>query len=336
MKPTDFATQLTKFLGDYSAAQRNLSSNTIKAYRDTFTLLLRFCRDKQRLSPEKVTLDRLDAPLVLAFLTHLQKERNCGARTRNQRLSAVHAFFRYLQAEAPNRLAQCQQILAIPCQRCERPTVNYLAKEDLAAILAQPDLTTPEGRRDAVLLSVLYDTGARVQELLDLHVGDVRLDSPAQVRLTGKGRKTRVVPLLPGTVELLTEYLSEHGLDQDTRANSQVFFNRSGEKLSRSGVRYILTKYTEKARSQRPAIPVRVFPHSLRHSKAMHLLHAGNPPTAIQGILGHADIRTTDIYARANMEMKRRALEKAAGTATPTRLPSWQENKDLLNWLRSL
>lgn len=336
MKPTDFATQLTKFLSEYLPAQRNMSSNTIKAYRDTFTLLLRFCRDTRRQSPEKVTLDRLDAPLVFAFLTHLQKERNCGARTRNQRLSALHAFFRYLQTEEPNRLAHCQQILAIPCQRCERPTVNYLSKEDLAVILAQPDLRTVEGRRDAVLLSVLYDTGARVQELLDLHVADVRLEPPAQVRLTGKGRKTRVVPLLPGTVELLAEYLSEHGLNRDASANSPLFFNRSDDQLSRSGVRYILTKYTEKARRQRPAIPIRVSPHTLRHSKAMHLLHAGNPPTAIQAILGHADIRTTDIYARANMDMKRHALEKAAGTAPHIRLPSWQENKGLMDWLRSL
>jgi integrase/recombinase XerD len=336
MKPTDFAVRLTAFLGQYLPAQKNVSPNTIKAYRDAFTLLLRYCRDEEEVPPEKVTLDTLSASLVLSFLNYLGTGENCGTRTRNHRLSVLHAFFRYLQIEVPERMVQCQQILAIPFQRCARPTVNYLSTEELSEILAQPDLATDHGRRDAVMLSVLYDTGARVQELVDLSVRDVRFASPAQIRLTGKGRKTRVVPLLSGTVGLLAQYMREHRLDCPERMDSPLFFNRRGEHLSRSGVRYLLSKYTENARKAKPGLPDRITPHTMRHSKAMHLLQAGNPATVIQSILGHADIRSTDIYARADMEMKRHALEKAAKMAPLGTLPSWQGDKGLMDWLRSL
>lgn len=336
MKPTDFAERLTAFLGQYLPAQKNVSPNTIKAYRDAFTLLLRYCRDEQKLPPEKVTLDKLSAPLVLGFLNHLERGGNCGTRTRNHRLSVLHAFFRYLQTEVPERIMQCQQIMAIPFQRCARATVNYLSTEEMAAILAQPNFATDRGRRDAVMLSVLYDTGARVQELVDLLVRDVRLDSPAQIRLTGKDRKTRVVPLLSGTVELLAEYMREHRLVCPERMDSPLFFNRHGGRLSRSGVRYLLKKYTEEARKVKPGLSDKISPHTLRHSKAMHLLQAGNPATVIQAILGHADIRSTDIYARADMEMKRCALEKTIKVAPSGTLPYWQGDKGLMNWLRSL
>lgn len=298
--------------------------------------MLRYCRDQRSLAPEKVTLDLLDVPLLLAFLDYLQTARHCCARTRNHRLSAVHAFFRYLQTEDPGRMLRCQQILAIPLQRSAPPPVQYLSREGLTALLAQPDLTSSGGLRDAALLSLLYDSGARVQELVDLCVRDIRLDTPAQIRLTGKGRKTRIVPLLSNTVELLQAYLREHRLNRADRADSPLFFNRNGERLSRSGVRYILEKYTEQARKEVDRLPTRVTPHCLRHSKAMHLLQAGNPAPVIQAILGHADIRTTNIYAQADTEMKRRALEKAAPAASSTSLPSWQEDKSLMSWLRSL
>ncbi len=336
MKPTDFAIRLTQFFGEYLPAQRDVSTNTIKAYRDAFTLLLRYCRDQCSLAPEKVTLDLLDVPLLLAFLDYLETVRNCCARTRNHRLSALHAFFRYLQTEDPDRILKCQQILSIPLQRSAPPPVHYLSREGLTALLAQPDLTSRRGLRDAALLSLLYDSGARVQELVDLCVRDVRLDAPAQIRLTGKGRKTRIVPLLSNTVELLEGYLREHRLNRADRVDAPLFSNQRGEHLSRSGVRYILEKYTKQARKTADLLLTSVTPHTLRRSKAMHLLQAGNPAPVIQAILGHADIRTTNIYAQADTEMKRRALEKAASTTSPTGLPSWQEDKSLMNWLHSL
>ncbi len=336
MKPTDFSVHLTNFLTHYLAAQRNLSPNTIKAYRDVFTLLLRFCRDVQGVALEKLRLEQIDVSLVETFLDYLEKVRKSSPRTRNHRLAALHAFFRYVQAEEPAVMLQCQKILTIPLRRHARPTVAYLAKEELAAILAQPDLRTPDGRRDAVLLSVLYDTGARVQELIDLSVGDVRLDPPAQLRLLGKGRKMRAVPLMGKTAQLLRDHIREHHLDRPEQFDKPLFPNARNQRLSRSGIRYILQKYLVEARNNRPSLNRRVSPHTLRHTKGMHLLQSGISLDMIRDFLGHVDVKTTQIYARANLEMKRNALEKINDSSPVQTIPCWQENKDLLSWLRSL
>jgi Phage integrase family len=209
-------------------------------------------------------------------------------------------------------------------------------KEYLAQVLAQPDLRTRAGRRDAVLLSVLYDTGARVQELIDLNAGDVRLDPPPQVRLMGKGRKMRAIPLMDATVELLRDHRRDNNLDRPEHADKPLFQNRQGGRLSRSGIRYLLQKYVQPVRRDHPGFTQPVSPHSLRHTKGMHLLQSGVPLEIIRDFLGHVDVKTTEIYARANLEMKRKALEKAAdGTPLP-KIPSWKQNKTLLEWLHSL
>ncbi len=335
MKPTDFSIQVTNFLTRYLAAQRNLSPNTIKAYRDVFTLLLRFARDTRGIPVERLSLAHVDVAFVEAFLEHLGKDRHCSMRTQNQRLAVLHAFFRYVQSEVPDRLLQCQKILAIPLRRIAQPTVEYLSKEQLATILAHPDLTTSGGRRDAVMLSLLYDSGARVQELIDLNADDVRLTSPAQVRLFGKGRKVRVVPLMDATAQLLRDHLREQGLDRPERGHEPLFQNRRGGRLSRSGVRYLLQSHVQPVRSSLPGFTQPVSPHCLRHTKGMHLLQSGVSLEIIRDFLGHVDVKTTQIYARANLEMKRRALEKVADAPLPT-MPSWQQNKTLLEWLHSL
>jgi len=336
MKPTDFSIHVTNFLTHYLGAQRNLSPNTIKAYRDVFTLLLRFCRDVRGIAPEKLRLEQIDVSLVEAFLDYLGTERNSSPRTRNHRLAALHAFFRYVQAEEPAYMLQCHKILAIPQQRHTRPTVTYLSKEELGEILAQPNLRTVAGRRDAVLLSILYDTGARVQELIDLSVGDVRLDPPAQLRLLGKGRKTRAVPLMESTVQLLRDHIRENRLDRAEQFDKPLFQNARHQRLSRSGIRYILQKYLLRARSKCPSLNRTVSPHTLRHTKGMHLLQSGISLDMIRDFLGHVDAKTTQIYARANLEMKRNALEKITEPSPVRAIPSWQQNKNLLDWLRSL
>ena len=336
MKPTNFSVHVTSFLTQYLGGQRNVSPNTIKAYRDMFTLLLRFCRDVRGIPPERLRLEQIDVSLVEAFLDYLQRERESSSRTRNQRLAAVHAFFRYVQAEEPAHIHQCQKILAIPLRRHTRPIIGYLSKDELAEILAQPDLRTPEGRRDAVLLSVLYDTGARVQELVDLSVGDVRLDPPAQLRLLGKGRKMRAVPLMGNTTQLLRDYIQENHLDPSEHFDKPLFHNARHERLTRSGVRYILHKYVVLARNTRPSLDRAVSPHTLRHTKGMHLLQSGVSLDMIRDFLGHVDAKTTQIYARANLEMKRNALEKISEPSSVPTIPSWQQNKGLLDWLRSI
>ncbi len=336
MKPTDFSIHVTAFLTHHLAAQRNVSPNTIKAYRDVFTLLLRFCRDVHRISPERLRLEQIDVSMVERFLDYLETERKSSPRTRNHRLAALHAFFRYVQSEEPDRMLQCQKILAIPQRRCPRPTVTYLSKQELAEVLAQPDLRTHRGRRDAVLLSILYDTGARVQELIDLSVGDVRLDTPAQLRILGKGRKMRAVPLMETTVQLLRDHMHENRLDDPEHFDEPLFRNGRSHRLSRSGIRYILQKYLVKARNKCPSLNRTVSPHSLRHTKGMHLLQSGVTLDMIRDFLGHVDVKTTQIYATANLEMKRKALEKIGDPSPVRTIPSWQQNRDLLEWLRSL
>jgi integrase/recombinase XerD len=338
MTPTDFARHLTGFLTTYLAAQRNASPNTIRSYRDTFVLLLRYLRDVHNRPVEKITMATFEAPMLVSFLEYLQTDRHCSPRTCNQRLAALHAFARYVQGESPEHLLAMQRILAIPARRFSRKPVGYLEAADLGAVLAQPDGTSTTGRRDAVLLSVLYDTGARCQELLDLRVKDVRLDAPAQVRLTGKGRKTRVVPLMASTVTLLRGHMETRGLMAPEAAELPVFAGRHGRPMSRSGLRYLLAKHVRAAANERTGIPSKIGPHTLRHSKAMHMLQAGVPLVIIRDLLGHVDVKTTEVYARADLEMKRRALEATANavSAPSVPTPSWREDRELMAWLTSL
>ncbi|MEA1888320.1 MAG: site-specific integrase [Pseudomonadota bacterium] len=336
MKPTDFAVHLSQFLTHHLSSQRNLSPNTIKAYRDVFMILLRYCRDDKGIALERLCLDQIDVALVESFLDYLEKERHCAIRTQNHRLAALHAFFRYVQSEVPERMLQCQQVLSIPLRRHACPAVSYLSKQQLVAILSQPDLQTASGRRDAVLLSVLYDTGARVQELIDLTAGDVRLDAPAQIRLMGKGRKLRAVPLMEATTQILGDHLREKGLDDPERVDHPLFQNRQGNRLTRAGIRYILQKHVRAVCREHPGFTQSVSPHTLRHTKGMHLLQSGVSLEIIRDFLGHVDIKTTQIYAHANLEMKRKALEAVSGDSPITKIPSWQKNKTLLDWLHTL
>ena len=337
MKPTDFSLQLSAFLTQYLSAQRNLRPNTLKAYRDAFVLLLRFLRDHKGMAIQRVRLDDLTAELVREFLAYLESERQASARTRNQRLAAIHCFFRWLQSEAPQRLLQCQQVLSIPLKRLRLRRIEYLRTSQLKTILDQPNLQARDGRRDAVLLSLLYDAGARVQELCDLRVRDVRLQSPAVVRLLGKGDKERVVPLMASTAELLGAYLEEWGMkNAPHRTDDPLFCNRRREPLSRSGVSYILAKYVRLARQAGADLPEKITPHVLRHTKAMHMLQSGIPVVLIRDFLGHVDVQTTELYARADLEMKRKALESLPVLVPATGLPPWKKDADLLDWLRAL
>lgn len=335
MRPTTLSVHISHFLSHYLAGQRNLSPNTVKAYRDVFVLLLRFCRDVQGIAVEKLDLQQIDVALINAFLDYLVQERQCSERTANQRLAVLHAFFRYLQVEEPALIQQCQRILAIPLRRYVRREVGYLSRDHLAALLAQPDLTRSDGRRDAVLLSVLYDTGARVQELIDLTAGDVRLDAPAQVRILGKGRKERVVPLMENTATLLQQYIREQDLALPEHHSRCLFLNRQGNPLTRVGVNYILQKYLRHVREAYPQFTQKVTPHTLRHTKAMHLVQGGVSLDIVRDFLGHVDIKTTEIYARANLEMRRAAIEKVSPAPIPD-IPSWKQNTSLLQWLQGL
>lgn len=336
MKTTDFAKQLTAFFGNYLPGVKNLSENTILSYRDAFRLLLMFCRDVRKIAPEKLSFKNFNAELVQDFLSWLQSNRGCSVATRNQRLIAIHAFFSYVQVQEPGQLFLCQQILQIPCKKCQQPMVAHLTPEQMKDLLAAPDFSTSSGRRDMTLLSVLYDTGARVQELCDLCIRDIRLENPAIVTLIGKGRKTRHVPLLRNTVELLRLYMREHKLFFNANPDAPLFFNQRRTKLTRGGVSHILQKYAALASKKCPDMPDLVTPHMIRHSKAMHLYQAGVNLVYIRDILGHVDISTTDIYARADTESKRKEMERVFPDITPRDLPEWNRDENLLEFLNSL
>ncbi|WP_373233506.1 site-specific integrase [Cohnella sp.] len=335
MKPTDFAKALSQYLSAYLPGQRNMSPNTISSYRDTFKLFLTYCK-QSGLSIERLTFAQVDETLILAFVKWLEEKRNNGISTRNQRLACIHAFFRYVQTEHPVGLVTYQKILAIPMKKAPKPTVNHLTPDSLQLILAQPDLKTSGGRRDATLLSVLYDTGARVQELVDLRVRDVRLDPPPVLSITGKGSKTRHVPLMSNTEAVLRQYMTENHLLQNGMLDRPLFCNRQRRKMTREGVAFILDKYVSLARTVTSAIPEKVTPHVLRHTKAMHLLQAGVNLIYIRDLLGHVDIATTEVYARADTELKRKALEQAYPNMVSEGLPQWNQDEDLIAWLTSI
>jgi integrase/recombinase XerD len=332
---TDFAVFLHRFLTSHLAGLRGCSPATIASYRDAFKLLIAFFRDDRSIPPGKLTLDLIDAAAIAGFLNWLEASRHNSISTRNQRLAAISSFFRWLQSQDPARMASCQDILAIPAKKKTQPGVNHLTVEQTRRLLAAPDRSTRRGRRDATLLATLYDTAARVSELAGLTVRDIRLQPPALAVLTGKGRKIRHVPLGGNTAALLRAYLAEHGLDKPGHDDHPLFGNQHGSKLSRGGIAWIIGKY--QVRAGDPALAgADLSPHVLRHSKAMHLCEAGIPLPYIRDILGHVDLSTTEIYARASTEAKRKALEAAYTDIVTDDLPEWNQDPGLLSWLARL
>ena len=325
MKTADFSSLLTRYLTHYLPVQRNLSSNTIRSYRDTFKLLLLFCRDEKKCNISKMTISKLDKKCIEEFLIWLTNTRGASASTYNQRLCAIHAFFDYVMAEEPGLMEQCVQVLDIPHKVTHAPPAHYLTPESLKLLLSMPDTSTRKGRRHLVLLTVLYDTAARVSELTDICLRDVRLEPPAVITLHGKGGKTRSVPLMKQTVALLK-----------VRPDIPLFWNSRRQKLTRSGVTFILQKYAEMARKVSPDVPDHITPHIMRHTKAMNLVQANVNPIYIKDLLGHADISTTEIYARADSEAKRTALEKATAQLELPTVSGWEHDADLIEWLSSL
>lgn len=336
MKPTDFAKVLSEYLAIYLPGQCNASLNTIKSYRDTFKLLLLYCKQNCHLSIERLCLKELNKPLIIGFLNWLEKERNNSITTRNQRLACIHGFFQFVQLEEPAGLLNYQQILSIPIKKTQTKTINHLTPDALKLILDQPDYSTTNGRRDLTLLCVLYDSGARVQELVDLKLKDIRLNQPPVLTLTGKGRKTRQVPIMSNTESLLKQYIGETFSTQNEQQDYPLFFNHQRRKMTRAGISYILDKYVSQARTTSSIIPCKVTPHVIRHTKAMLLFQAGVNLIYIRDFLGHVDIETTEIYARADTEMKRKALENAYPDIVANNLPNWQKDEALLTWLASL
>ena len=336
MKPTNFAKYLTEFFSEYLSRQKNVSRNTIISYRDTFKLFIHYCQEVKKIPAEKITLEILSSELLIDFLNFLETNRKCSIATRNQRLAALHAFFRHIQAEEPEGILHFQKIVAIPIKKAKKPTVEYLIPDAVKILLKQPDKHTPKGRRDLTLISLLYDSGARVQELIDIKIRDVILQEPAIIILTGKGDKIRRVPIMKNTVTLLRRYFLENNLNQASKNEAPLFTNKQHHKLTKEGVAFIISKYVRLARQTSTIVPKKVNPHMFRHSKAMHLLQTGVNLIYIRDFLGHVDIKTTEIYARADTETKRKAIENLYPDLINSDLPDWSRDHALLAWLSEL
>lgn len=322
---------LERFFTERLMHQRQASPHTIASYRDTFSLLLRFVQEQTNKAPSILSLQDLDAPVVGAFLDHV--EQGCGnsPRTRNTRLAAIHAFFRYAALYEPGLSALIQRVLAIPSKRFEHKAIAFLSHEESQALVAAPDTDTWLGRRDRTLLLLTVQTGLRVSELIGLCCQDVVLGRGAHVRCLGKGRKARCTPLREDAVRALSAWLDERrGQPVDP-----LFPNRRGGRLSRDSIEHLVSKYAAIARQRRPSLEKKhITPHVLRHSAAMELLQHGIDRAVIALWLGHESVETTQIYLHADMTMKERALAKTSNLDVP--LGRYRPDDELLAFLKSL
>lgn len=311
--------------------QRHASPQTIAAYRDSFRLLFRFAQQRLGKRPSELSLDDLNASFILEFLRHLEVDRRNTVRSRNARFAAIRSFMNYVAFEEPSVLAMVRSVLAIPMKRFEQPLIGFLSREHIDAIIDAPDPTTRIGQRDRVMLATLYNTGARVSELVGMRVGDLVLEPSAQIKIHGKGRKQRSVPLWPKIAAQLKRWLREY-----PRASDQPLFpNRSGGPLTRVGFTERLKLAAQQAAQRYPELATRrIFPHLVRHSTAMHMLQAGVDITVIALWLGHESPATTHRYLEADLSMKERAL-KSVSPPSPGAL-RFRPKDPVLQFLQSL
>lgn len=336
--PTSFARALSRYFFEYLPTERGLSEDTIQSYRDAMSLLLEFCERERHIRRDKLEINDLTRELVEAFLNWLEQEKGNSTSTRNQRRAAVNAFFRFLQYENPGCISLCQQVREIPPKRCAQRMIPHLSEEAVQTVFQQPNLTTREGRRDFAFLSLMYESAARASEIANVCVGDVRFEkNGAVVHLKGKGRKTRDVPILAEPTKILKNYLTEESRYRHCDLTAPFFCNRSREPLTRGGVYYIVQKYVALAQKKAPDLfPQNVHPHVFRHSRAMHWLEAGVDLQYIKDLLGHSDIKTTEVYARLNIKMKQKLLEKVHPQQCAGQQPSWTDDENLMQWLGGL
>ncbi|MFA5431861.1 MAG: tyrosine-type recombinase/integrase [Candidatus Paceibacterota bacterium] len=339
MASNDLAKQLSRFLNIYLPHERNVSPNTVSAYRDAFISFLLYLRDEKHIKAEKATLADINRDNVIGYLQWLIDKQGCSIATRNNRLAAVRSFVSYLQYDSVEHIDQWQRVLAIRGLKKEHTTPSHFTKEGIKLLLEQPDTTDPSELRHLAILALMYDTGCRVQELADLTVESLRIQcKPYSTKIYGKGRKTRIVPLSEHVVDILTKYMDCYRIDLDIGKKNPLFCNNSRNKLTRAGITYILKKYAVMARMSNPnLIPEITSCHQLRHSRAMHLLQSGVNLVWIRDLLGHSSIQTTEIYARADSKQKREAIEKASENLTPSDvIGEWVDNNDLISWLKGL
>lgn len=321
---------ITKYFGEHLPLQVGASSNTIRSYRDTMVLLLEYLgRDSPRAA---VGLEDLDEASVSGFLLHLEEDRNVSAVTRNQRLAAIHSFVRYVQRKELSCYDQCSRVLSIPFKKADQKPMGYLAVEEVRLLLSVPDPSTKKGIRVLAILAMLYETGARVQELADLTLSQIQLSESPRVELRGKGRKVRLIPISSDVASIVGKYMAIHDVSDPA---APLFANSQGKKLSRAGVQYIIDKYVALAKARDGSMfCIKVTNHTFRHSKAVHLLEAGVNLVYIRDFLGHSSVTTTEVYAKVSPVIKKRHLLEHSAVLGDGGKYSSSEKTSLLDWLR--
>ena len=330
-----FSYLVTTFFTSHLSAELGLSPNTVASYSDCLKLLVNYLCERLELDPEAIDIQMISPERVLDFLDYIEKERGNATSTRNQRLGAIKTFFHFLARTVPELMHANECIQAIRLKSCEHHPPPSLTVEEMDAILACPDPNTLLGARDKALLHLMYNTGARVQELADLSVADLHFNNNPTVTLTGKGRKTRVIPLWQITVDRIFHYLQiRESFEIDSR---HLFLNTAGNPMTRFGIGRRIDKHVQTAIAQCPSLTGRrITPHVFRHTTALHLIEAGNDLAVVKDWLGHADIRTASLYVEVSIERKRKALEKLPPPdgGLPAELPKWKQ-PDLMSFLTS-
>lgn len=331
MIKTSFAKMVQNFFLDRLVNQKNASQQTVYAYRDTFRLLLNFVHAQTGKTPANLTLENLDDKMVLKFLDHLETERNNCVTTRNARLAAIRSFFNYASYLEPTSMEIIQKVLAIPLKRSDHAQVGFLSKEEIEAIINAPDLSTWSGNRDHTMFMTLYNTGARVSEIIALRVKDICVNKNTSIKIQGKGRKCRVTPLWTRTAQLIKNWLNYLNGNPD----GYLFPNAQGKQLTRYGVEYRLRIAKSRAIEKCSTLKNKqVSPHIIRHTTAMHLLQSGVDINVIALWLGHESPSTTHMYLEADLAMKERILQKLE--SPPTKNIRFQPTDSLLNFIHSL
>ncbi len=324
------------YLNEYLATQKDVSKHTLLAYKYTFNGFLLFCVNIKNISINNISLDTFNNEIISQFLTYLEEVKHNSTATRNNKLKNIKSFLKFVYPHESSRMLQIQNILNIPMKKDIDKPVEYMTVDVLKILLEQPKTATVNGRRDLTLLATLYDTGARVSELINLKVRDVKFDkTTTTIRLFGKGSKVRIVPVIGNTSNLLSKYFKEHNLENNP--DSYVFVSKLKQPLTEPGVKYIIEKYRSLAEKVSPLVPKNIYPHMFRHSKAMHLLESGVNYIYIRDFLGHSNIKTTEIYAKISVEQKRKVLNEAYQENVPkSEEKSWNKDKDLLDYLMKL
>lgn len=336
MRTTDFALHLSRYFTRYLPNERGSSPQTIDSYRNAFVLYLEYMESVGGIKPEKISIKDYTRESILGFLKWLEECRKNSASTRNYRLAAMKGFVHYLKYEFPDYMVEYQRILGIPLKKTEHKEIAYMKTEGVELLVSQIDINHTNGLRDYVMILVLYTTGVRVSELINIKVKDISFTEPYTLRIHGKGNKGRYVPLMKTAVPHIRKYLTQMKYDTESRFEEYLFKNHMNAQFTRQGVNYVLNKYGIKARTQNQAlIPEDLSAHKMRHTAAMELITAGVDLMYIRDLLGHSSVMTTEIYARTDAKLKRKAIEAASKEILPEEDASWDTDESLKKWLKS-